>query len=98
MERQLSTETLAESPNSLVEIQGLAFTIAGVVTGEEALQGRSSTSSSVTGGIHFNSSTPMTTGSAMSATTTKGGGLKLQMGFWKIYAITAAIMMLHSVV
>ncbi|KAG0645115.1 hypothetical protein D0Z07_9119 [Hyphodiscus hymeniophilus] len=78
-ERQVSTETLAESPSTLIEIQGLMFTRAGVVTGEAAVE----TGSSSTGGIHsatgLLSSTGLATGSVVITSTTKGSALKMDV-------------------
>jgi hypothetical protein len=89
-QRQVSTETLAESPYTLVEISGLAFTSAGIVTGEAAVE---TGSSSATDGGHSTTSTSTATGSAAGANTTKSSGLKLDLVLWRACGFTIITML-----
>lgn len=72
LERQVSTETLAQAPYTEVEIQGIAFTEAGVVTREADVTWSTSTS-----GVA--SSMPTAAGSVASASRAKSGGVKLDL-------------------
>ena len=74
--RQVSTETLAVSPYTLVEISGLAFTSAGVVTSDAAVEAGSSSTTTGSG-----SSKIMSTATG-SASTTKSNCVKLDLGLW----------------
>ena len=77
LERQVSTETLVQAPYTEVEIQGIAFTKAGVVTREAGVTGSTSTSGVVS----------TARGSAASASTTKSGGVKLDLDIWGMAAV-----------
>lgn len=89
--RQASTETLAQAPYTEVEIQGMAFTTAGVVTGEKAVETGSSTTTSVTAA---RSSSATATGSAASASSTKSAGVRVDSRTWGMGGITAAMAIL----
>jgi len=83
--RQASTETLTTGSNTLVAISWLAFTSAGVVP-KEATTGMSS---STTSGSHSTN-----TQSAASASTSKSGGVKLELGLqgpWRVAVAMGAL-------
>lgn len=91
--RQVSTETLESAPNTILEYVGLAFTSAGIVTGEAAVE----TGSSSSRRNLFSSTPTMTTGSAASANPTKSSCVKLEMGAWRVGGV-ALLMTLLSLV
>lgn len=74
---QVSTETVETSPNTVVEISGLAFTRAGVVVNEVAA---GSTSTSV---VDSSTAITTTTTGAGASTTKKSGGGKLRLRVWE---------------
>jgi hypothetical protein len=87
--RQVGTETLGEDATStLVVISGVVFTSAGVVT-KEAATGTSS-SSSENGSVKA-TSTGTVSGSVASASATKSGGLRLELGTWRLWGMGAVM-------
>lgn len=76
--RQVSTETLGTGSSAVVEVQGLVFTSAGVVTHDAAAGTGTGTGSSSSG---------TGTGTAASSSTTKSGGGRLGLSSWWLCGI-----------
>jgi hypothetical protein len=84
--RQASTETLGSGASAVVEVQGLVFTSAGVVTHDVSIGTGTQSSSGGTG-----------TGAAASSSTTKSSAGRLELSSWGLVGIVAIglLPMLH---
>jgi hypothetical protein len=87
--RQASTETLiAGVSNTLIEIQGLVFTSAGIVTKEAVTGTGTGTGSSSSGGG------ATMTGASANQTSSKSSGKRLGFSKWRIRGITLMVLFL----